>query len=233
MGFGFPARSVSGFFPGLFFGACLHPLDLLGALLVPAGQCLGIRDLHTAGKAPVQAVPPGQLVPLEDALARLAGRSGTVGALGQRVPAVAALFQPDIVRGQGGAGKNGGPAGDLLIAVTVRPHPTFRREGTSVFCEAPITYAQAVLGGTLEIPTIDGKVKYDIPEGTQTGSVFRLRGKGIPALNGRGRGDQYVTVNIETPKNLNKEQKEALKKFSDLLGESNYEKRKSFFGKKR
>lgn len=90
-----------------------------------------------------------------------------------------------------------------------------------------------MLGGTLEIPTIDGKVKYDIPEGTQTGSVFRLRGKGIPALNGRGRGDQYVTVNIETPKNLNKEQKEALKKFSDLLGESNYEKRKSFFGKKR
>ena len=137
------------------------------------------------------------------------------------------------LRGQGHAGKNGGPNGDLLITIMVQPHEIFRREGTSVFCEAPITYAQAVLGGTLEIPTIDGKVKYDIPEGTQTGSVFRLRGKGIPALNGRGRGDQYVTVNIETPKNLNKEQKEALKKFSDLLGESNYEKRKSFFGKKR
>ena len=136
------------------------------------------------------------------------------------------------LRGQGHAGKNGGPSGDLLITVMVQPHEIFRREGTSVFCEAPITYAQAVLGGTLEIPTIDGKVKYDIPEGTQTGSVFRLRGKGIPVLNGRGRGDQYVTVTIETPKNLNKEQKEALKKFSDLLGESNYEKRKSFFGKK-
>ena len=135
------------------------------------------------------------------------------------------------LRGQGHAGKNGGPSGDLLITVMVQPHEIFRREGTSVFCEAPITYAQAVLGGTLEIPTIDGKVKYDIPEGTQTGSVFRLRGKGIPSLNGRGRGDQYVTVNIETPKNLNKEQKEALKKFSDLLGESNYEKRKSFFKK--
>ena len=136
------------------------------------------------------------------------------------------------LRGQGHAGRNGGPSGDLLITVMVQPHEIFRREGTSVFCEAPITYAQAVLGGTLEIPTIDGKVKYDIPEGTQTGSVFRLRGKGIPVLNGRGRGDQYVTVTIETPKNLNKEQKEALKKFSDLLGESNYEKRRSFFGKK-
>ena len=136
------------------------------------------------------------------------------------------------LRGQGHAGKNGGPNGDLLITIMVQPHEIFRREGTSVFCEAPITFAQAVLGGTLEIPTIDGKVKYEIPEGTQTGSVFRLRGKGIPSLNGRGRGDQYVTVNIETPKNLNKEQKEALKKFSDLLGEGNYEKRKSFFKKR-
>ena len=137
------------------------------------------------------------------------------------------------LRGQGHAGKNGGPNGDLLITVLVRPHPIFRREGTSVFCEAPITFAQAVLGAEMEIPTIDGKVKYEIPEGTQSGSVFRLRGKGIPVLNGRGRGDQYVTMTIETPKGLNKEQKEALRKFSETLGENNYEKRKTFFGKKK
>ena len=137
------------------------------------------------------------------------------------------------LRGQGHSGKNGGPAGDLLITVMVRPHEIFRRDGTAVFCEAPITFTQAVLGGTLEIPTIDGKVKYDIPEGTQTGTVFRLRGKGIPVLNGCGRGDQYVTVNIETPRNLNREQKEALKKFSESLGEGNYEKHKNFFGKKK
>ena len=137
------------------------------------------------------------------------------------------------LRGQGHSGKNGGPAGDLLITVMVRPHEIFRRDGTAVFCEAPITFTQAVLGGTLEIPTIDGKVKYDIPEGTQTGTVFRLRGKGIPVLNGRGRGDQYVTVNIETPRNLNREQKEALMKFSESLGEGNYEKHKNFFGKKK
>ena len=134
------------------------------------------------------------------------------------------------LRGQGNAGKNGGPAGDLLITVMVRPHELFRREGNDVFCEAPITFRQAVLGATLEIPTIDGPVKYDIPEGTQTGTVFRLRGKGIPALNGRGRGDQYVTVTIETPRNLNREQKEALKRFDETLSESSYEKRKSFFG---
>ena len=135
------------------------------------------------------------------------------------------------LRGQGNAGKNGGPAGDLLITVTVRPHQLFRREGNDVLCEAPITFTQAVLGGEMEIPTIDGKVKYDIPEGTQTGTTFRLRGKGIPNLNGRGRGDQYVTVYIETPRNLNREQKEALKKFSQSLGEHNYEARKNFFSK--
>ena len=132
------------------------------------------------------------------------------------------------LRGQGNAGKNGGPAGDLLITVMVRPHELFRREGYDVFCEAPITFSQAVLGAKLKIPTIDDSVEYSIPEGTQTGTVFRLRGKGIPVLNGRGRGDQYVTVVIETPRGLNREQKEALKKFSETLGEKNYEKRKSF-----
>ncbi len=135
------------------------------------------------------------------------------------------------IRGQGNAGKNGGPAGDLLITITVRPHELFRREGTSVLCEAPITFAQAVLGAELEIPTIDGKVKYDLPEGTQSGTTFRLKGKGIPAINGRGRGDQYVTVYIETPRNLNREQKDALKKFAESVGENNYEERKKFFKK--
>ena len=136
------------------------------------------------------------------------------------------------LRGQGGAGKNGGPAGDLLITIMVQPHEIFRRDGVDVFCEAPITFTQAALGAELEIPTIDGKVKYSIPEGTQTGTVFRLKGKGVPVLNGRGRGDQYVTVVIETPRSLNKEQKEALRRFSETLGENNYEKRKSFFKKK-
>mgnify|MGYP002594771776 CR=1 FL=1 len=136
------------------------------------------------------------------------------------------------LRGQGHAGKNGGPAGDLLVTVMVQPHDVFRRDGTAVFCEAPITFTQAVLGAELEIPTIDGKVKYTIPEGTQTGTVFRLKGKGIPVLNGRGRGDQYVTVTIETPRNLNREQKDALRKFSETLSEGNYEKHRSFFKKK-
>ena len=147
------------------------------------------------------------------------------------IPAGIDNSQTISIRGQGHAGKNGGPAGDLLITITVRPHELFRREGTSVLCEAPITFAQAVLGAELEIPTIDGKVKYDLPEGTQSGTTFRLKGKGIPSINGRGRGDQYVTVYIETPRNLNKEQKEALKKFAEACGDNNYEERKKFFKK--
>ena len=149
------------------------------------------------------------------------------------VPAGIDNGQTISVRGQGHAGRNGGPAGDLLITITVRPHELFRREGTSVLCEAPITFAQAVLGAELEIPTIDGKVKYDLPEGTQSGTTFRLKGKGVPDINGRGRGDQYVTVYIETPRNLNREQKEALKKFAETVGENHYEQRKKFFGKKK
>ena len=148
-----------------------------------------------------------------------------------KIPAGIDNGQTISIRGQGHAGKNGGPSGDLLITITVRPHELFRREGTSVLCEAPITFAQAVLGAELEIPTIDGKVKYDLPEGTQSGTTFRLKGKGIPELNGRGRGDQYVTVYIETPRNLNREQKEALKKFAESVGDNNYEERRKFFKK--
>ena len=124
------------------------------------------------------------------------------------------------LRGQGGAGKNGGPAGDLLIAVTVRPHPTFRREGTSVYMDQPVSFVQAALGAELEIPTIDGTVKYTMPEGTQSGTTFRLRVKGIPGLNGRGRGDQYVTVKVQVPTGLSRAQKDALKAFGTTMGET-------------
>ena len=104
------------------------------------------------------------------------------------------------IRGQGNAGKNGGPAGDLLITITVRPHELFRREGTSVLCEAPITFTQAVLGAELEIPTIDGKVKYTLPEGTQSGTTFRLKGKGIPSINGRGGATSMSPSTLKPPK---------------------------------
>ena len=136
-----------------------------------------------------------------------------------KIPAGIDNGQAVSMRGQGHAGLNGGPTGDLLISVNVRAHAIFERDGYSVLCEMPISFVQAALGAEFEVPTLDGKVKYTIPEGTQTGTVFRLKGKGIPNLNGHGRGDQYVTVVVEIPRNLTKEQKELLMQFGDISGD--------------
>ncbi len=134
--------------------------------------------------------------------------------------------------GQGDAGKNGGPNGDLLVVARVKPHKLFERQGFDVICEFPITFVEATLGADIEVPTIDGKVSYPIPEGTQTGTVFRLKGKGIPKLHGNGsRGDQYVKINIEIPKNLTEKQKDILREFSDNVEPSSYKERKGFFDK--
>ncbi len=132
------------------------------------------------------------------------------------------------VRGGGDAGTNGGPSGDLRINVTVRPHPIFERDGFDVYCEVPITFAEAALGAEIVVPTIDGKVKFTIHEGTQPGEEFRLRGKGIQRLNYSGRGDEYVKITVEVPKNLSKKQKEALKEFDKLSEDENYKKSRSF-----
>ena len=135
--------------------------------------------------------------------------------------------------GGGNAGVNGGPAGDLLVTVIVRPHPRFERDGTSVLLEQEISYAQAALGSEVEVPTLDGKVKLNIPEGTQPGAVFRLRGKGIPHLRGGGRGDQFVTVNIKVPKNLTGSQKELLRQFAASMGELDGDAGRGIFGRKK
>ena len=135
------------------------------------------------------------------------------------------------VRGGGDAGVNGGPSGDLRISVNVRPHPIFEREGFDVFCEIPITFAQAALGAEITVPTLDGKVKFQIHEGTQPGDEFKLRGKGIQRLNYAGKGDQYVKITVEVPKGLSKAQKEKLREFDEATDDKNYNKRKSFMDK--
>ncbi len=121
------------------------------------------------------------------------------------------------VRGGGNKGLNGGPTGDLRVNINVRPHPFFERDGFDVWCDFTVTYAQAALGDTLYVPTLDGKVKYELPAGTQPGEVFRFRGRGIAQLGGRGRGDQFVRIIVDVPKNLNAKQKELLKQFNDSL----------------
>ena len=138
------------------------------------------------------------------------------------------------LRGKGNAGLDGGPAGDLLITVFVKPHPFFERDGNSVLMEMPVTFAQAALGAEIEVPTIDGRVKLTIPEGTQPGSVFRLRGKGIPYLQSKGgRGDQFVTITVSVPKNMTAEQKERLHAYAESMNEAVSEQRGGIFGNKK
>ena len=133
------------------------------------------------------------------------------------------------MRGLGDKGINGGPAGDVIVIISVRPDPLFERDNYDVWVTVPITYSQAVIGDSIVVPTVDGKVEYTVPDGTQSGTTFRLKNKGIQYLNGKGRGDQYVKVMVEVPKKLTKVQREALKSFEDTLKEENYEHRKGFF----
>ena len=136
-----------------------------------------------------------------------------------RIPAGIDDGQTISMRGQGSGGLNGGPAGDLLVNVSVLPDRRFQRDGNNIYTERPVSFTQAALGASLEIETIDGKVKYDLPAGTQPGTVFRLRGKGAPSVNGRGRGDQYVTVQVQVPTNLTGQQKDALLEYARTMGE--------------
>ncbi|CAG5093334.1 Chaperone protein DnaJ [Thermobacillus xylanilyticus] len=124
--------------------------------------------------------------------------------------------------GEGEAGSRGGPPGDLYIVIRVKPHEFFEREGDDIYCEVPLTFAQAALGDEIEVPTLTEKVKLRIPAGTQTGTYFRLKGKGVPRLRGMGQGDQHVKVTVVTPTNLTEEQKELLRQFAGLSQESAY-----------
>lgn len=159
------------------------------------------------------------------------GRVRVTKQLEVNIPAGIDDGQTFLVRGQGDHGVNNGPAGDVAVTVTVRPDPLFERDGFNIWCEVPITFTQAVLGDEITVPTVDGKVSYNIPDGTQSGTVFRLRNKGVGYINGGGRGDQYVKVTIEVPKNLSGKQKELLREFDSLSSDKNFEKRKGFFEK--
>lgn len=140
--------------------------------------------------------------------------------------------QTIVVRGQGDSGLRGGPAGDVHIMINVRPHAIFERSRNDVICEYPISFAQAALGAKLKIPTLDGTMEYSIPEGTQTGTSFRIKGKGFNILNGRGRGDHILKVVVEVPKHLSEKQKQVLRDFDkDTHDDKHYQKSKSFFDK--
>ena len=145
-----------------------------------------------------------------------------------KVPAGVDEGQSVRVRGEGCVGANGGPNGDLLVEISIRRHPLFQRQDRDVLCEVPISFTQAALGATIQVPTLDGKVPFDIPEGTQTGKEFVLRDKGIPDVNNpRRRGNHRFTVVVETPTHLTREQKELLRQLE--TGTETTPKIKKFF----
>ena len=136
------------------------------------------------------------------------------------------------IRGAGDAGKNGGPAGDLVVFITVQPHEFFERDGADNYYRQFVTFAQAALGDELEIPTVHGKVKYKLPAGTQPGAQFRLRGQGVPRLRSDQRGDQWVTIQVQVPTNLTPAQRDALVAYDEAMGNrptKEGKKKKKFF----
>ena len=135
------------------------------------------------------------------------------------------------VTGQGEPGINGGPAGDLYVVFHVRSHDFFERNGDDIYCEMPVTFAQAALGDEIEVPTLHGKVKLKVPAGTQTSTRFRLKGKGVPNVRGYGTGDQHVQVKVVTPSKLTDKQKQLLREFADISGQVPDEQHESFFEK--
>ena len=147
-----------------------------------------------------------------------------------KIPAGVDHGQSVRVRGEGCVGANGGPNGDMLVEIYIKRHPIFEREDMDVYCEVPITFTQAALGAEIQVPTLDGKVTYTFPEGTQTGREFVLREKGIPEVNNpRRRGNHRFTVVVETPTRLTREQKELLRQLEDSMDNKSSPKRKKFF----
>lgn len=172
----------------------------------------------------------GRYIPTPCSKCRGAGLQKESKSLKVTIPAGIDNGERIALRSQGNEGKNGGPAGDLIIQVAVRPHKIFVRDGYDIACEIPLTVSEAILGAQIEIPTLEGNVKYDIPEGTQSGTSFTLRAKGIPYVNSQSRrGDLIFTVNVEIPRGLSDKQKGHIRDFANSCGEKNYAKKTKFF----
>ncbi|UZJ80593.1 molecular chaperone DnaJ [Fictibacillus sp. KU28468] len=159
------------------------------------------------------------------------GKVTTTKKVKVKIPAGVDNGQQIRLSGHGEPGVNGGPAGDLYVVFRVLPHEFFERDGDDIFCEMPITYAQAALGDEIEVPTLHGRIKLKIPAGTQTGTHFRLRGKGVQNVRGRGQGDQHIQVKVLTPTKLSEKQKQLLRDFAEIGGDVPDEHEESFFDK--
>jgi len=187
------------------------------------GQLRYQQGFFTVARTCGQCRGSGSIVTKPCTTCRGAGRVQQEKKLNVRIPAGIATGQRLRLSAEGEGGPGGGPAGDLYVVIHVQEHPFFQRDGNDLYCEIPVSFPTFALGGEIQIPTLDGKEPLSIPAGTQTGATFRVRGRGMPDVSGRGRGDLLVTVKVSTPKKLSKEQKKLLEQLAETLPKEQYE----------
>ena len=187
------------------------------------GQLRYQQGFFTVARTCGQCRGTGQVITKPCETCRGAGRLQKQRKITVRIPAGIATGQRLRLSGEGEAGPNGGPAGDLYVVVHVQEHAFFQREGNDLYCEIPLNFPTIALGGDITIPTLEGEESFNIPEGTQSGQTFRVRGRGMPDVTGRGRGDLLVTVKVVTPKKLTKEQRKLLEQLSTALPKEQFE----------
>lgn len=195
------------------------------------GQVRYVQGFFSINKTCPQCRGEGRVVDTPCPECRGVGLGRETARLSVKIPPGVETGSRLKLTGEGERGVRGGPPGDLYVVISVREHPIFVRQGDDVVCEVPISFVQAALGADIEVPTLDGKVSLKIPAGTQSGKVFRLKGKGIPHLTGYGRGDQHVVVKVETPTKLNAKQRKLLEEFARVSDEETHPLGKSFFDK--
>jgi molecular chaperone DnaJ len=189
------------------------------------GQLRSQQGFFTVARTCPQCRGAGKIISKPCATCRGAGRVARERKIKVKIPAGIATGQQLRVQGEGEGGSGGGPAGDLFVAVQVQEHEFFRRDGVNLFCEIPVNFTTVALGGEIHVRTLDGKETVKIPEGTQTGTTLRLRGKGMPDVSGRGRGDLFATVQVLTPKKLSREQRTLLDQLAKVLPAEEFEPR--------
>ena len=189
------------------------------------GQVRFQQGFFTVARTCPQCRGQGKVVSKPCQTCRGAGRVARDRKLTVKIPAGIATGQQLRLQGEGESGFMGGPAGHLYVVVHVQEHEFFRRDGNNLFCEIPVNFTTVALGGSIQVPTLDGVEEVKVAEGTQTGTTLRLRGKGMPDVNGRGRGDLFATVQVQTPKKLSREQRKVLEELSRLLPKEKFEPR--------
>jgi molecular chaperone DnaJ len=181
------------------------------------GQVRFQQGFFTVARTCPQCHGAGKIITKPCTTCRGAGRVARERKITVKIPAGIATGQQLRLQGEGEAGSAGGPSGHLYVVVHVHEHEFFRRDGLNLFCEIPVNFTTVALGGEIQVPTLDGQETVKVPEGTQTGTTLRLKGKGMPDVNGRGRGDLFATVQVRTPKKLNKEQRQLIEQLTKAL----------------